>query len=135
MDFPIEYRERMLAEQMAMMEALQFIAQLLIYFVLLLAFVFLIVNLSGIVWVRLSERRTPECRQPQIRAARRRSSAIPLEQTKTDGRKEMTHDDEETQFRYEKTKNLRFGSWLADIGLYLLRSSRQREERDQGPDG
>jgi len=57
MDFPIEYRDRMLAEQMVMMEALQFIAQLLIYFVLLLAFVFLIVNLSGSVWVRLGARR------------------------------------------------------------------------------
>ena len=57
MDFPIEYRDRMLAEQMVMMEALQFIAQLLIYFFLLLAFVFLIVNLSGSVWVRLGARR------------------------------------------------------------------------------
>ncbi|HYW70084.1 MAG TPA: hypothetical protein VE961_03560 [Pyrinomonadaceae bacterium] len=57
MDFPIEYRDRMLAEQMVMMDALQFIARLLIYFVLLLAFVFLIVNLSGSVWVRLGARR------------------------------------------------------------------------------
>ena len=38
MDFPIEYRDRMLAEQMVMMEALQFIAQLLIYFFLLLPY-------------------------------------------------------------------------------------------------
>ena len=57
MDFPIEYRDRMLAEQMVMMDALQFIARLLIYFFLLLAFVFLIVNLSGSVWVRLGARR------------------------------------------------------------------------------
>jgi hypothetical protein len=37
MDIPIEFRQRMLAEQMAMVEALQFIAQLLIYFVIVLA--------------------------------------------------------------------------------------------------
>jgi hypothetical protein len=55
MDFPIEYRERMLAEQMAMMEALQFIAQFLIYFALLVAFVILIVNVSGIVPIRHSK--------------------------------------------------------------------------------
>ena len=60
MDFPIEYRDRMLAEQMVMMDALQFIARLLIYFFLLLAFVFLIVNLSGVVWVRLGARRQSE---------------------------------------------------------------------------
>ncbi len=63
MDFPIELRERMLAEQMAMMEALQFIAQLLICFVTLLALVILFVNLSGIVRTRLSERRPSERRQ------------------------------------------------------------------------
>ena len=57
-NIPIEYRDRIMAEQMAMMEALQFIAQILICFVLLLAFVFLIVNLSGIVRTRLSERRS-----------------------------------------------------------------------------
>ena len=63
-NIPIEYRDRMLVEQMAMMEALQFIAQLLIYFFFLVAFVILIVNLSGVVWVRLSERRQPEHCQP-----------------------------------------------------------------------
>ncbi len=44
-NIPIEYRDRILAEQMAMMEALQFIEQFLIYFALLVAFVILIVNL------------------------------------------------------------------------------------------
>jgi hypothetical protein len=62
-NIPIEYRDRMLGGQMAMKEALQFIAQFLIYFFLLVAFVILIVNISGIVWVRLSERRPSEhCR-------------------------------------------------------------------------
>jgi hypothetical protein len=42
---PIECRDRIPAEQMAMMEALQFIMRLLIYFALLVAFVILIVNL------------------------------------------------------------------------------------------
>jgi hypothetical protein len=42
---PIEYRDRMLAEQMAMMEALHIFAQFLIYFALLVAFVILAVNL------------------------------------------------------------------------------------------
>ena len=46
MDFPVEYRDRMLAEQMAMMDAFQFIAQILICFFLLVAFIILIVNLS-----------------------------------------------------------------------------------------
>jgi flagellar biosynthesis protein FlhB len=77
MDFPIEYRERMLAEQMMMMEALQFVAQILIYSVILLAFVILIVNLSDVIWTRLNERRLSEGRQPQSRAALRRGSAIP----------------------------------------------------------
>jgi hypothetical protein len=45
-NIPIEYRYRMLAEQTAMMEALQFIAQLLIYFALLFAFVILIALLT-----------------------------------------------------------------------------------------
>jgi hypothetical protein len=62
-NIPIEYRDRMLAEQTAMMEALQFIAQLLICFALLVALVILIVNISGIIWVRISERRPSEhCR-------------------------------------------------------------------------
>jgi hypothetical protein len=62
-NIPIEYRDRMLAEQTAMMEALQFIAQFLICFALLVALVILIVNISGIVWVRSSERRPSEhCR-------------------------------------------------------------------------
>lgn|SRR5574341_147492 len=63
-NIPIEYRERMLAEQMAMMEALQFIVQILICFAILITFVILIVNLSGIVRTRLSDRRTSEHRQP-----------------------------------------------------------------------
>jgi hypothetical protein len=62
-NIPIEYRDRMLAEQTAMLEALQFIAQLLICFALLVALVILIVNISGIIWVRISERRPSEhCR-------------------------------------------------------------------------
>ncbi len=62
-NIPIEYRDRMLAEQTAMMEALQFIAQLLICFALLVALVILIVNISGIIWVRISEKRPSEhCR-------------------------------------------------------------------------
>ena len=76
-NIPIEYRDRMLAEQMAMMEALQFIARLLIYFVLMPAFVFLIVNLSGIVSGRLGARRQSEHRQPRLRAAWRRNPTIP----------------------------------------------------------
>lgn len=51
-NIPIEYHYRMLAEQTAMMEALQFIAQFLIYFALLVAFVILIVNISGGVRIR-----------------------------------------------------------------------------------
>jgi len=62
---PIEYSERMMAEQMAMMEALQFIAQLLIYFALLVAFVILIVDISGGVRIRHNERRSFKHRQPQ----------------------------------------------------------------------
>jgi hypothetical protein len=65
MDFPIEYRYRMLAEQMVMMEALQFIAQLIIYFALLVAFVILILEVSGVVRVRRSERRSFEQSRPQ----------------------------------------------------------------------
>jgi hypothetical protein len=63
-NIPIECRARILAEQMAMMEALQFIAQILIYFAFLVAFVILIVNISGGVWVRLSERRQSEHFRP-----------------------------------------------------------------------
>jgi len=65
MDFPIEYRDRMLAEQMVMMDALQFIAQLIIYFALFVAFVILIVEMSGVVRIRHSKRRSFEHRQPQ----------------------------------------------------------------------
>jgi len=62
-NIPIEYRDRMLTEQTAMMEALQFIAQLLICFALLVALVILIVNISGVIWVRISERRPSQhCR-------------------------------------------------------------------------
>ncbi len=64
MDFPIEYHDRMMAEQMAMMEALQFIMQLLICFALLITIVILIVHISGIVRARLRERRLSEHRQP-----------------------------------------------------------------------
>jgi hypothetical protein len=56
-NIPIEYRYRMLAEQTAMMDALQFIAQFLICFALLVAFVILIVNISGGVRVRRGARR------------------------------------------------------------------------------
>jgi len=66
MDFPVEYSERMLAESMVMMEALQFIAQLLIYFVLLPAFVLLIVNLSNIVLTRIGARHQSEHCQPRL---------------------------------------------------------------------
>jgi hypothetical protein len=51
-NIPIEYRARMLAEQMARMEAFEFVAQLLIYFALLVAFVILIVNIARIVRFR-----------------------------------------------------------------------------------
>jgi len=78
MDFPFEFRERILAEQVTMMEAFQFIAQILICFFILVSFVILIVNLSDIVRTRLSERRASEHRQPQSRFARRRGSAIPF---------------------------------------------------------
>ena len=64
MDFPVEYRDRMLAEQLAMMDAFQFIAQILICFFILVSFVILIVNLSGAVRVRLNERSQSEHRQP-----------------------------------------------------------------------
>ena len=78
MDFPVEYSDRMLAEQMAMMDAFQFIVQILICFFILVSFVILIVNLSDIVRTRISERRSSERRQPQSRAVRRRGSAIPF---------------------------------------------------------
>ena len=79
MDYPVEYRDRMLAEQMAMMDAFQFIVQILICFFILVSFVILIVNLSGIARVRLSEGRPSEHQQsPQSRFARRRGSAIPF---------------------------------------------------------
>jgi len=77
MDFPVEFRERMLAEQVAMMEAFQFIVQILICFFILVSFVILIVNLSGIVRVRLSKWRQSEHRLPRIRGDRRREAAIP----------------------------------------------------------
>ena len=82
-NIPIVYRDRMLAEQMAMMEALQFITQFLICFVVLLAFLFLVVNMSGIVRTRLGKRRLSERRLPQGRAARRRGSAIPFGENRT----------------------------------------------------
>lgn len=63
-DIPIEYRDRLLAEQTAMMEELQFIAQILIHFALVVAFVILIVNISGGVRIRHSERRPSEHPQP-----------------------------------------------------------------------
>jgi len=63
-NIPIEYRDRMLAEQTAMMDALQFIAQIIICFAILAALVILIVNISGIVWVRSSERRQSRHCQP-----------------------------------------------------------------------
>ncbi len=63
-NIPIEYSDRILAEQMVMKEALQYIAQLLIYFAILVAFVILIVNISGVVWVRLSKRRQSEHFRP-----------------------------------------------------------------------
>ena len=66
MYFPIEFRQRLLAEQIAMLEALQFMAQLLIFIVILLILVILIVRLSGIVLTRLSERRPAEHRQPRL---------------------------------------------------------------------
>ncbi|MGH9853722.1 MAG: hypothetical protein ACREBD_28105 [Blastocatellia bacterium] len=69
-NIPVEYHARMMAEQMAMMEALQLIVQLLICFFILGAFVILIVNLSGTVRTRLSERRPSEHRQSRLRAAR-----------------------------------------------------------------
>lgn len=65
-NIPMEYSERMMAEQMVMMEALQFIWQLLICFALLMTFVALIVNISGIVRAHLSERRFSEHRQSRL---------------------------------------------------------------------
>jgi len=47
MDFPIEYHDRMIAEQMVMMEAFQFIWQILICFTILMTVVSLIVNIKG----------------------------------------------------------------------------------------
>jgi hypothetical protein len=63
-NIPIEYRDRILAELMAMMEALQFISRLLVYFALLVAFAILIVNISVVVWGRLNERRQSERFRP-----------------------------------------------------------------------
>jgi hypothetical protein len=77
-NIPIEYSERMMAEQMVMMEALQLIFQILICFAILVTCLILIVNLSDFVRTRLSERRSSERRQPQSRAVRRRGSAIPF---------------------------------------------------------
>jgi len=48
MDYPIEYHDRMMAEQMVIMEALQFIWQILICFTILMTVVSLIVNISGL---------------------------------------------------------------------------------------
>jgi hypothetical protein len=67
---PIEYRARILAEQMAMMEALQNIAQYLIYFALLVAFVIPIVNLVEAVRQNAWQRRRSQ--------VVRRRSAKPL---------------------------------------------------------
>jgi hypothetical protein len=77
-NIPVEYSERMMAEQMVMMEALQLIFQILICFVILVTFVILIANLNGIVQSRLSKRRLSEHRQPQSRVALRRGFAIPF---------------------------------------------------------
>ena len=77
MDFPIEYSERMMAEQTVMMETFQFITQLLICFAILITILVLIVNISGIVRARVSERGMSEHRQMQSRAALQRGSAIP----------------------------------------------------------
>jgi hypothetical protein len=88
-NIPIEYRDRMLAEQMVMIEALQFVAQILICFVLLVAFLILIVNLSDIVRTRLSERRLSEHLQPQSRAARQRGSGSRLEKIEYETEKEV----------------------------------------------
>jgi hypothetical protein len=66
MDFPIEYGERMLAEQMVMMEALQLIVQILICFAILITFVILCVNISDMTRRRLSEPSSSERRQPQL---------------------------------------------------------------------
>ncbi|MGH9753722.1 MAG: ankyrin repeat domain-containing protein [Blastocatellia bacterium] len=78
MDFPTGYRERLMAEQMAMMEALQFIAQLLTYSIVLLAVGAVIFNIIGVVRTFRSERRRPEHRQPRQPAARRHGSATAL---------------------------------------------------------
>jgi len=78
MYFPIEFRQRLLAEQMAMMEALQFIAQLVIYIVILLILLILIIRLSGIVLARLSERRPIEHRQPRLDRLSRDTKASSL---------------------------------------------------------
>ena len=81
-NIPIEYRDRMMAEQMVMIEALQFIVQILICFAILITFVVLIVDLSGIVRVRLGERRSSERRQQQSRVARGRGSATPFRENR-----------------------------------------------------
>jgi hypothetical protein len=70
---PIEYRDRILAEQIAMMEALQFIAGILICFALLVAFVILIVEVvdavrqnawqGGIAKKRMARRRSQVVRR------------------------------------------------------------------------
>jgi len=66
MYFPFEYRERMMAEQMIMIEAFQFVVQILIYIFILLSLVSLIVNLSEIVRTRLRARGPSENRQPRL---------------------------------------------------------------------
>ena len=76
-NIPIEYHDRMLAEQMIMMESFEIIVQILICFAILVTCLILIVNLSDIVRTRLGERRLSEHRQPQLRAGRRRGVAIP----------------------------------------------------------
>jgi len=76
-NIPIEYSERMMAEQMVMMEALQLIFQILICFAILITFMILIVNITDIVRARLIERRSSEHRQaplPRHIAARLRRS-------------------------------------------------------------
>jgi len=66
MGFPIEYRDRMLAERMAVMEALQFITQILICFFLLVAFLIPVVNLSGIVRTSHSDRKKYQGAKPDF---------------------------------------------------------------------
>ena len=104
---PIEYSERMMAEQMAMMEALQSIAQFLIYFALLVAFVILIVKLAGALrqnaWQDGVDKKRVARRRSQVV---RRRSAKPLYAGSIPAAASRSHTGSENEFDAEPPQTL-----------------------------